>query len=110
MHGCLTVPAASVSDLADHVEHIRKIAGIDHIGIGSDYDGMFGAHPEGMDGVDSYPTLFRELARRGWSDADLAKLAGGNLLRVMERAEQVAVSMHGQPPLIATIGQLDALQ
>ena len=103
-------PAASVSDLADHVEHIRKIAGIDHIGIGSDYDGMFGAHPEGMDGVDSYPTLFRELARRGWSDADLAKLAGGNLLRVMEQVEQVAASMHGEPPLIATIGQLDAPQ
>jgi membrane dipeptidase len=96
-------PAASVSDLADHVEHIRKIAGIDHIGIGSDYDGMFGAHPEGMDGVDSYPTLFRELARRGWSDADLAKLAGGNLLRVMEQVEQVAAAMRGEAPLTATI-------
>jgi membrane dipeptidase len=100
-------PAAAVSDVADHVEHIRRIAGVDHVGIGSDYDGMFGAHPEGMDGVDSYPALFRELARRGWSDADLAKLAGGNLLRVMERVEQVAAAMHAEPPLAATIEQLD---
>ncbi|HEX4736884.1 MAG TPA: dipeptidase [Allosphingosinicella sp.] len=99
-------PAATVSDLADHVEQIRKIAGVDHIGIGSDYDGMFGAHPEGMDGVDSYPALFRELARRGWSDADLARLAGGNLLRVMERAEQVAAAMRAESPMIATVEQV----
>ncbi|HEY1604875.1 MAG TPA: dipeptidase [Allosphingosinicella sp.] len=101
-------PAATVADVADHVAHIARIAGKDHVGIGSDYDGMYGAHPQGMDGVDSYPALFRELARRGWSDADLAGLAGGNALRVMERAEQVAAAMRAEPPLIATIGQRDA--
>jgi membrane dipeptidase len=100
-------PAVTVSDVADHVDHIRKIAGVDHVGIGSDFDGIEGQHPEGMDGVDKYPVLFRELARRGWSDVDLAKLSGGNMLRVMERVEQVAASMRGEAPLIATIGELD---
>jgi membrane dipeptidase len=93
-------PAAAVSDLADQVEHIRHVAGIDHVGIGSDYDGMYGAHPEGMTGVESYPTLFRELARRGWNDQDLAKLAGGNLLRIMEAAEQTARSLRDEPPML----------
>ena len=60
-----------------------------------------------MDGVDSYPALFSELARRGWSDADLAKLAGGNMLRAMERAEQVAASMRAEPAMNATIQALD---
>jgi membrane dipeptidase len=100
-------PAVTVSDVADHVDHIRKIAGVDHVGIGSDFDGIEGQHPEGMDGVDKYPVLFRELARRGWSDVDLAKLSGGNMLRVMERVEQVAASMRGEAPVIATIGELD---
>jgi membrane dipeptidase len=100
-------PAVTVSDVADHIDHIRKIAGVDHVGIGSDFDGIEGQHPEGMDGVDKYPVLFRELARRGWSDVDLAKLSGGNMLRVMERVEQVAASMRGEAPVIATIGELD---
>jgi membrane dipeptidase len=100
-------PPATVADVANHVEYIRRIAGVDNIGIGSDYDGMYGAHPRGMEGVDSYPVLFRELARRGWSDAALAKLAGGNLLRVMERTEQVAAAMRAEPPMIATIEQVD---
>jgi membrane dipeptidase len=95
------VPPATISDIADHVEHIRQIAGVDHVGIGSDFDGIDGTHPEGLEGVDRYPALFQELARRGWNDADLAKLAGGNLLRAMERVEQVAASMRTEPPLIA---------
>jgi membrane dipeptidase len=100
-------PAATLAEVADHVDHIRQIAGVDHVGIGSDFDGIDGTHPEGLEGVDKYPPLFRELARRGWSDEDLAKLAGGNLLRAMERVEQVAASMQGEPPLNATIEQLD---
>jgi membrane dipeptidase len=60
-----------------------------------------------LEGVDKYPALFRELARRGWSAADLAKLAGANLLRAMERAEQVAAAMRAEPPMIATIEALD---
>ncbi|HEX5182228.1 MAG TPA: dipeptidase [Allosphingosinicella sp.] len=100
-------PAVTIAEVADHIDHIRQIAGVDHVGIGSDFDGIDGTHPEGLDGVDKYPALFRELARRGWSDADLAKLAGGNLLRAMERAEQVAASMRGERPLIATIDAVD---
>src|SRR5688500_17285550 len=76
------VPQATVAQVADHIEHIRKVAGVDHVGLGSDYDGIGGTAPEGMPGVDSYPVLLRELIRRGWSDADLARLVGGNVLRV----------------------------
>jgi membrane dipeptidase len=103
-------PAVTIAEVADHVDHVRAIAGADHVGIGSDFDGIDGTHPAGLEGVDKYPTLFRELARRGWSDADLAKLAGGNLLRAMERVEQVAASMRAEPPLIATIEALDGAQ
>lgn len=101
------VPEATSAQVADHIDHIRKVAGVDHVGIGSDYDGIGGTAPAGMPGVQSYPILFRELIRRGWSDSDIAKLAGGNLLRVMEQAEKVAASMGNEPPLIATIEQLD---
>jgi membrane dipeptidase len=101
------VPQATVADVADHIEHIRKVAGIDHVGLGSDYDGIGGTSPEGMPGVESYPVLLRELIRRGWSDADLARLVGGNVLRVMEQVERVAASMREEPPLNATIEQLD---
>jgi len=98
---------ATLADVADHIEHIRNVAGIDHVGIGSDFDGIDGTAPTGLEGVETYPVLFRELIRRGWSDSDLAKLAGGNLLRAMTRAEQVSAAMRGQPPLNATIEQLD---
>lgn len=82
-------PRVSIGDLADHIEHIARVAGHDHVGIGSDYDGV-SYLPEGMSGVEAYPNLFAELIRRGWSDADLARLAGGNLLRVLRAAERVA--------------------
>jgi membrane dipeptidase len=82
-------PRVTVGDLADHVEHIARVAGHDHVGIGSDYDGVTYL-PEGMGGVDTYPVLFVELMRRGWSDANLAKLAGGNVLRALREAERVA--------------------
>jgi membrane dipeptidase len=98
---------ATLADVADHIEHIRDVAGIDHLGIGSDFDGIDGTAPTGLEGVQTYPALLRELIRRGWSDRDLAKLAGGNLLRVMARVEQVAAGMRGEPPLEATIEQLD---
>ncbi|HEY0411786.1 MAG TPA: dipeptidase [Allosphingosinicella sp.] len=100
-------PPVPISLVADHVEHVRRIAGADHVGIGSDYDGISGYAPAGMPGVDSYPALFAELARRGWSDADLARLAGGNLLRAMEQVERVAASMKDEPPMNATIAGLD---
>lgn len=86
-------PAATVAQVADHIEHIRDIAGIDNVGIGADMDGV-PFLPAGLEGVDAYPNLFAELIRRGWSDADLARLAGGNLLRALRRAEVVASTQH----------------
>jgi membrane dipeptidase len=89
-------PAATVKDVADHIEHIARVAGIDHVGIGSDFDGIE-VTPSGLKDVSEYPKLFAELIRRGWSDANLARLAGGNLLRVMRKAEAVSIAMKGFP-------------
>lgn len=100
-------PVVGVKDVADHVEHIRDVAGIDHVGIGSDFDGIPEA-PTGLEGVDKYPALFAELARRGWSDADLSKLAGANLLRAFEGAEKVAAHLRAtELPAQVTIESLD---
>ncbi|MDX2193631.1 MAG: dipeptidase [Gemmatimonadales bacterium] len=82
-------PRATVKDVADHIEHVRKVAGVDHVGIGGDFDGI-PAGPEGLEDVSSYPNLFAELLRRGWSDDDLRKLAGRNVLRAFEQAEAVS--------------------
>ncbi|MEO7276647.1 MAG: dipeptidase, partial [Sphingomicrobium sp.] len=95
-------PRVTVSDVADHVDHIAKVAGYDHVGIGGDLDGIEAA-PEGLGTVSGYPLLFAELIRRGWSDGNLAKLAGGNLLRVLRRAEAVAQAMSNVPPSTATL-------
>jgi membrane dipeptidase len=84
-------PACGVADVADHIEHVREVAGVDHIGLGSDFDGTV-ATPDGLPGVDSYPALLAELADRGWSDADLAKLTWHNALRVIRATEAVAAS------------------
>ena len=91
-------PRVTLAQVADHVEHIARIAGVDHVGIGSDFDGTANSLPEGLGDVATYPALLAELMRRGWSDADVAKLAGGNVLRVMERAEAVARDMSAQLP------------
>jgi membrane dipeptidase len=85
-------PITTLAQVADHVEHIRQVAGIDHVGLGSDFDGIPDA-PVGLEGVDRYPALLEELMRRGWSDADIAKLAGENLLRAMGAAEQVSLKL-----------------
>jgi len=90
-------PIVTLSEVADHIEHIRKVAGIDHVGIGSDFDGI-PEGPKGLEAVDRYPALLEEMMRRGWSDADVAKLAGLNMLRVMEQAEQVAARLHAARP------------
>lgn len=103
-------PVVTLSQVADHIEYIVKVAGIDHVGLGGDLDGTDGDLPEGLNGVDTYPALLAELMRRGWSDADIAKLAGGNVLRVMEAAERVAASMASDPPATATISMLDGPQ
>jgi membrane dipeptidase len=99
-------PVATLAQVADHIEHIRHVAGVDYVGIGSDFDGI-PETPVGLEGVDKYPALLAELARRGWSDEDLGKVAGGNLLRALAGAEKVSLRMAAQPPSTATLAQLD---
>jgi membrane dipeptidase len=100
-------PAVGIGDVADHIEYVRKVAGVDHVGLGSDFDGI-PEGPSGLDGVDKYPALLVELARRGWSDADLAKVAGGNVLRALGTAEQVSARLRAaRGPSTATLAQLD---
>lgn len=82
-------PRATVADVADHIDHVRSVAGIDHVGIGSDFDGI-PSTPEGLEDVSTFPVLFAELLRRGYSETDLQKIAGLNLLRAMRQMEQVA--------------------
>ena len=96
-------PNATISDVADHIDHVRKLAGIDHIGIGSDFDGIdFG--PAGLEDVSKFPNLFAELLRRGYSEADLKKISGQNLLRVIRAAEATAVRLRAaRPPSLADI-------
>lgn len=99
-------PKASLSQVADHVEHVARVAGVDHVGIGSDFWG--GTMPVGLEDVSRFPDLFAELIRRGWSDADLEKLAGANVIRALSGAEQVAARLQAQrAPSLATIDQLD---
>ena len=95
-------PAASVATVADHIEHIAKVAGYDHVGLGGDFDGI-PYTPEGLTGVQDYPNLFAELIRRGWSDENLQKLAGANVLRALSRAEAVSASLATAAPSIATL-------
>lgn len=100
-------PVVTIAMVADHVEHIRKVAGVDCVGIGSDFDGI-PSTPEGLNGVDKFPALLEELARRGWSDEDLAKVAGLNILRVMRGAEAVAKQLQAKErPSVATLAELD---
>ncbi|MCL4818485.1 MAG: dipeptidase [Vicinamibacteria bacterium] len=100
-------PKVTVAQVADHVEHVRKVAGVDHVGLGGDYDGN-DRWPEGMEDVSGYPRLFAELIRRGWSDEDLAKLSRGNALRALRHAEDVAARLQQtRAPSIATIAELD---
>ena len=87
--GGLKVTQPPLAMVADHVEHVARVAGIDHVGIGGDFDGSR-IWPVGLEDVSGYPNLFAELMSRGWTDADLARLAGGNILRVMRAAEAVA--------------------
>jgi membrane dipeptidase len=85
------LPPATLVQVADHVEHVRSVAGIEHVGIGGDFDGT-GQLPVGLEDVSRYPALFAELLRRGWSEADCKALAGGNILRVMRAAESYAAT------------------
>ena len=89
------MPKVTLSQVADHIEHVKKVAGADHVGIGSDFDGISEVIV-GLEDVSTFPSLFAELSRRGWSDTDLRKLAGENLLRALKRAEDVSASLKRQ--------------
>jgi membrane dipeptidase len=85
-------PTATLAQVADHVDHVREVAGIEHVGLGGDYDGT-PSQPIGLEDVSRYPALFAELLRRGWSEADCKALAGGNILRVLRAAESCVSSL-----------------
>jgi membrane dipeptidase len=99
-------PKATLAQVADHVDHMRRVAGIDHIGIGSDYDGT-SSLPEGLEDVSKYPALLAELLRRGYSEDDVEKIAGRNILRALAESEKVANRLQAErPPSTATIESL----
>lgn len=105
-----TRPDATLADVVAHCEHVRSVAGIDHIGLGGDYDGA-GVMPVGLEDTSRYQHLLQALSERGWSDADLTKLAHGNITRVLGEAEVVAAELQQRcGPSLATIEQLDGEQ
>ncbi|HEX2077638.1 MAG TPA: dipeptidase [Longimicrobium sp.] len=103
------VPRGTTATLADHIDHVVRVAGIDHVGLGSDYDGVTSL-PVGMEDVSRYPYLTAELLRRGYSDEDVRKVLGGNVLRAMRQAEQVAARLQRERgPSQAVIDVVDGL-
>jgi membrane dipeptidase len=104
-------PKATIQDIAGHIEHVRDVAGIDHLGIGADFFGDPSFMAAGLEDTSGYPHLFAELIGRGWNDEMLGKLARGNLLRILRAAEEAAVRLQKcRPPSILTIEQLDGGQ
>lgn len=102
-----TAPRATLSQVADHIDHIRKVAGIDHIGLGGDFDGITDV-VQGLEDVSKYPDLTAELLKRGYTDADVKKIIGQNVLRVMRQVEATAARLQkSRQPSTATIEQLD---
>jgi membrane dipeptidase len=100
-------PRATVKDVGDHVDHVVRVAGADHVGLGADLDGIT-TTPEGLDSVAAYPTLFSELVRRGYTDDQLKGIAGGNVLRVMRKVEAVAARLKKErPPSDVRIEEVD---
>jgi membrane dipeptidase len=107
LFGSLKLPRVTIAQVADHVDHVRQVAGVAHIGLGGDFDGN-DSWPEGLDDVSKYPFLFAELIRRGWSDGDLQKLAGQNFLRAFRGAEATAKRLQAsRAPSTATIEKVD---
>lgn len=96
------IPRASVDDVVAHIQHVRDVAGIDHVGLGGDFDGV-DALPDGVDGVDAYPRILAALMANGWTEADIRKLAGENVLRVMRAVEAVAASKREERPSLAML-------
>jgi membrane dipeptidase len=98
-------PRATLADAADHIDHIRKVAGIDHIGLGGDYDGITSV-PQGLEDVSTYPALLAELLRRGYKEDEIRKISGLNVLRVMRETERVSRTLQaGRGPSAMSFGQ-----
>lgn len=95
-------PNATIADVVAHIQHVRDVAGIDHVGLGGDFDGVTSL-PDGITGVDAYPIILAALMQAGWTEDDIRKLAGENVLRVMRAAEAVAASKSGERPSLATL-------
>ena len=100
-------PVATLDDVVAHIQHVRDVAGIDHVGLGGDFDGVT-ALPVGVEGVDAYPRILAALMADGWTEADIRKLAGENVLRVMRAVEAVAVSKTGDRPSLAALPEAPA--
>ncbi len=101
-------PVVTINDVADHFDHMKKLMGADHIGIGGDFDGTGGEHIQGLEDASTYPTLLAELARRGWTDDELRKVTNGNILRVLADNEKVAARLQkARKPSTRTIDELD---
>lgn len=90
-------PRASIDDVVAHIDHVKQLVGVDYVGLGSDFDGI-GCTPEGLDDVSKWPNLTRKLLEKGYTPAEIRKIYGGNLLRVMREAEKVAAAMKNVPP------------
>lgn len=100
-------PTAGLADVVAHIQHVREVAGIDHVGLGGDFDGVTSL-PEEVQGVDAYPRILAALMAAGWSEGDIRKLAGENVLRVMRAVEAVAASRSGERPSLAVIATAGA--
>ncbi len=96
------IPRATLDDVVAHIQHVRDVAGIDHVGLGGDFDGV-DALPEGVEGVDAYLRILARLMQNGWSEADIRKLAGENVLRVMRAVEAVAAAKAAERPSLARL-------
>jgi len=96
------IPRATIDDVVAHIQHVREVAGIDHVGLGGDFDGV-DALPDGLEGVNTYPRLLARLMENGWSEADIRKLAGENVLRVMRAVEAVAEAKAAERPILARL-------
>jgi membrane dipeptidase len=100
-------PRATLAQVADHIEHVREVAGVAHVGIGGDFDGTEDL-PDGLGDVSCYPALVAELLGRGWSEQECARLAGGNVLRAMREAESAAAAISARRgPSLARIEDTD---
>lgn len=95
-------PRAGLADVVAHIQHVRDVAGVDHVGLGGDFDGV-GSLPDEVQGVDAYPRILAALMANGWSEADIRKLAGENMLRVMREVEAVAERKRGERPSLAKL-------